>query len=208
MTFLQQLLTGAQDVAFRSSNYLVYILMIILGFILILKGSAIFRIWLTLAGLGSGYRLGITIAEWADLDGAGRWVLVAVLAVLIALLYALALKISFFLAGISSGYYLAWALAGFFNIDIHILVAILVAILVGFFAAAMRYHFIMIATAATGALLLIDAVVGVIRKVEPFTVIWQEIEQWKIGQSLTLLILTIALTLFGYMLQSGRIRHR
>lgn len=195
-----------EQISLGFQEYFIYIVTGLLALSLLFWGKTIFRIWLVGAGLTTGYSAGVWLSSLLGFEGAAHWMTIAVAAIAAAVLFGLAYKLSFFLAGAAFGVYLAWYAASLFNMEISWIIGLAAAILVGIMAAALRDRFVMLATAVTGSLLLVDAVLGAVREAEPFTIMWQQIERWQLGESLVILLLVLGLTLLGYFTQSGKIR--
>ena len=194
------------DAGLGQQDYFVYIITGLLGLALLFWGKSIFKVWLVGSGLTSGYALGSWLSALMDLSGVPHWLLVGFVAVAMAVLFGLAYKASFFLAGAALGLFLAWYTAALFNLELHGIVALVAMLVLGLIGVGVRDRFIMLASSVTGSLLLLDAVLGAIRGAEPFTILWQSIERWQLGESLVILLLALALTLLGYFTQSGKIR--
>lgn len=200
-------LSQIQDrISLGFQEYFIYIVTGLLALALMFWGKTIFRIWLVGAGLAAGYSAGVWLSTLLGFEGAAHWSTVALAAAAFAVLFGLAYKLSFFLAGASLGAYLAWYAASLFNAEISWVIGLAAAIFIGIIGAALRDHFVMLATAVTGSLLLVDAVLGAVREAEPFTIMWQQIERWQLGESLVILLLVLGLTLLGYFTQAGKIR--
>lgn len=195
-----------EQITLGFQEYFIYIIAGLLALALLFWGKTIFKLWLLGAGLTTGYSLGMGLGTLLDLEGTTLWVVIVLAALTLTVLFSLAYKASFFLAGAALGYYLAWYIASLFNVEINWIFMLVAAILIGSIAVGLRDRFMMGATAVTGSLLLIDAVLGGIRQAEPFTIMWQQIERWQLGESLIILLLTLALTLLGYYTQAGKIR--
>ena len=195
-----------EQISLGFQEYFIYIVTGLLALSLLFWGKTIFRIWLVGTGLTTGYSAGVWLSSLLGFEGAAHWMTIAVAAIAAAVLFGLAYKLSFFLAGAALGVYLAWYAASLFNMEISWIIGLAAAILVGIMAAALRDRFVMLATAVTGSLLLVDAVLGAVREAEPFTIMWQQIERWQLGESLVILLLVLGLTLLGYFTQSGKIR--
>ena len=169
MELLDQLVETVTDFVSQVPGIVPVLVSLILGIALVGWGYSIFRIWLTLFGMYSGYRAGVWLGGMLELESQPYWIVVLLITIAITLLFALALKVSIFIAGTFLGMFLvnqlSMSLLGLNNR----IVTVVGGIILGILAAAFIKFFIVLGTAISGSYLVTDAVFSLISTTEAGT---------------------------------------
>lgn len=179
------------------------------GILLLFWGKIIFRAWLLITGLLTGWSIGAEInTKWLGLTDNPQLIFHAVLALAFALLFSVGFRFSFFLAGAVAGIYVLGFLLELAGIEPIFYFYIIAAVIGGALASQFRDLFTTIATSITGAFLLTDALLAIVKLTPAGFVIRLNIQVFSSGTNILILILIIAFTALGIWSQSRRGRWR
>ncbi len=175
------------------------IINLILGVALLFFGYKLFRYWLFLLGAQVGYTLGIGLATWLKLNAFGALIVCVLFILAMGLLYWSSIRFSFALAGFSIASLFARHYGGFFTDDIT-----LFTLLAGIAGAILSYLFVrvflIIGTAAYGALITSDAIFALINNGEAGEFIFSNL-RFSPNATMPLVITTIGLGLVAFWYQ-------
>lgn len=158
-----------------TSGLLVALLSIVLGLLNCFFGYRIFRALLALYGLILGVLVGAALAGNVT-DGETLWVIVGAIAggLVGAVLFVLLYFVGVFLVGAAGGVSLATLIGGILGIDMPTLVIIILAVVVGIIALILQRAVLILATAFSGAWLVVSGAAALITGTEPaFTNVFQ-----------------------------------
>lgn len=166
MDIIQGFIENITDYIAEIPQIVPILVTLIIGIVLVAWGYSLFRIWLTLLGIGVGYYLGTKLAEFLELDSWPYALVVILITLAMSLFFWLAVKLSIFVAGFFFGMYLVRYLSiTLFGLDERI-VTIAVGIILGILGVVFLRIFIISATAITGAYLVSDAVNSLIQNTD------------------------------------------
>ena len=175
------------------------------GLLLMFWGKILFRAWLVIAGLLSGWNLGTSLnARWLGLTDNPRLIFLAILALAFALLFSVAYRFSFFLAGAAGGVYLIQFLSQVIGFEPESYILIIAAVIGGALAASFRDFFAIIATSITGAFMFTDGFLALIKLTPAGSIIRANVRIFTTGTNILVLILIVILTILGTWIQVRR----
>lgn len=188
-----------------SFTYLLFSLYVILGLLLLLYGRRIFHVFLSLAGLVSGYAIANQLnMHFMHMNNEISLVFYFVMAIAFAILFGLAYKFSFFLAGTSIAIYCSIFLFRLYmpNQNPPWIYVLSIAVICGTIAAIYRDHFVSLATATSGSLLIADTIYSLSFNLPPAGILRGNFNSLNhIANRIVLLILLITLTTLGFLYQ-------
>lgn len=179
------------------------------GILLIFWGKIIFRAWLLISGLITGWRIGAAInTRWLGLTDNPQLIFLAVLAFAFALLFSVGFRFSFFLAGAAGGIYVLGFLLELAGIEPVFYFYIIAAVIGGALASQFRDLFTIVATSITGAFLLTDGLLAIFQLTPAGFVIRQNIQVFSGGTNILILVMVSAFAVLGIWSQLRRGRWR
>lgn len=179
------------------------------GILLLFWGKIIFRAWLLIMGLLTGWSIGKEInTRWLGLTDNPQLIFLAVLAFAFALLFSVGFRFSFFLAGAVGAIYVLGFLLELIGIEPVFYFYIIAAVIGGALASQFRDLFTTVATAITGAFLLTDALLAIFKLTPAGYVIRLNIQVFSGGTNILILILIVVFAAFGIWSQTRRGRWR
>jgi hypothetical protein len=130
---------------------------IILGLALLMRGEKLFRLWMVLTGLWSGWQAGVIVSRLLQLRTPSRWLVPIALAIAAASLFVFLFRVAFILAGFAAAAFLGWKfLIPFLPLETARIACLVCGLLGAILAGTVKDFFIRSATAMSGAWLFVN----------------------------------------------------
>lgn len=173
------------------------LLNLLLGGLLLFFGYKLFRYWLFLLGAQVGYNLALQLTQWLQLTASASLLIIVVFILGMGLLYWSSVRFSFALAGFSMGAMFARHYGGFLTKNPNLLFILLVGVVTAVLAYLFVRHFLIVGTAAYGALIASDSLYALMTQSLSGSFIHSQFKLLNQSVPVVLVALTLVLSTIG-----------